>query len=193
MAGVPRFYGSGVYALYYTGDFDAYQPVSHSETPLYIGKADPAAPNASTPLQQGEKLSGRLNDHKRSIIAAENLRVEDFECRYLVVRSAWQNTAETYLISGFLPIWNDEVGICFGIGKHGDKASTRSNTRSPWDTLHPGRRWAWADGNTPSPLSPEEIKTLIAAHYQNHPPTLQAVLPHGSAPDVLDASSEVPT
>ncbi|MBM4094762.1 MAG: Eco29kI family restriction endonuclease [Planctomycetes bacterium] len=39
---VPRFYGSGVYALYYRGDFDAYRPIANTETPIYVGKADPA-------------------------------------------------------------------------------------------------------------------------------------------------------
>ena len=84
--------------------------------------------------------------------------------------SAWQGTAETYLIREFTPIWNDETRICYRIGKHGDAAKTCSNTRSPWDTLHPGRKWAGAVGNTPNPLSPDEIAERIAAHYVAHPP-----------------------
>jgi hypothetical protein len=166
-----KFYGSGVYAVYYRGSFDAYQQASGTDTPLYVGKVDPQKPGADTVEDQGLKLYGRLvNDHARSIHATENLDVEDFDCRYLVVKSAWQNTAETYLIERFHPIWNNEVGICFGIGKHGDSAKTRGNTRSPWDTLHPGRKWAWQEGNKPNPLSPEEIKARIALHYQQHPP-----------------------
>ena len=124
---------------------------------------------------------------------AQNLNVADFECRYLVVKSAWQNTAETYLINGFMPVWNDEVGICFGIGKHGDSAATRKNTRSPWDTLHPGRKWAGTDNNTPNPMSSDEIKTQIANHYLNHPPTASAELPKGSAPDATDIILVEPT
>lgn len=135
---VERFYGSGVYALYYCGDFDAYQPISGTETPIYVGKADPAEHGANSVVDQGERLSNRLRDHQRSIMAAKNLQIEDFDCRYLVVKSAWQNTAETYLIEKFSPVWNNEVGICYGFGKHGDSPDTRKNTRSPWDTLHPG-------------------------------------------------------
>src|SRR5579862_2954787 len=37
-----RFYGAGVYALYYKGPFDAYRPISGKEYPIYVGKADPA-------------------------------------------------------------------------------------------------------------------------------------------------------
>jgi len=166
-----RFYGSGAYAIYYRGSFDAYGPVSGTDTPLYVGKVDPKTPGAATVEEQGMKLCVRLvNDHARSIRSAENLDLDDFDCRYLVVKSAWQNTAETYLIDQLNPIWNSDVGICYGIGKHGDSPSTRANTRSPWDTLHPGRSWAWTEGNTPNPLSPEEIKAQIAQHYRDNPP-----------------------
>lgn len=167
---IPKFYGSGIYSIYYKGHFDAYQPTVGTETPIYIGKADPADPQAITPIEQGTRLSGRLNDHRRSIKAAQNLSLDDFECRYVVVRSAWQGTAEIYLIQRFLPIWNNEVGICYGFGKHGDDPGTRSNTRSPWDTLHPGRVWATKSGNVPYHLSEEQIKAQIAEHYQIHPP-----------------------
>ncbi len=61
--------------------------------------------------------------------------------------------------------WNSEVGICYGFGKHGDSAETRSNTRSPWDTLHPGRKWA-GKGNKPNPLSAAKIAALIVAHLK---------------------------
>lgn len=164
------FYGSGVYAIYYTGAFDAYKPISVSNTPIYVGKADPTSPVATTPVQQGTKLWGRLNDHRRSIHSTSNLEINDFECRYLVVKSAWQGTAETYLISRFSPIWNNEVGVCYGFGKHGDSSSTRANTRSPWDTLHPGRAWATSAGNKPYPLTPEQIEERIAQHFRVHSP-----------------------
>jgi hypothetical protein len=44
-----RFYGAGVYAIYYRGDFDAYQPLSGKDHPLYVGKADPAELHALVP------------------------------------------------------------------------------------------------------------------------------------------------
>jgi hypothetical protein len=172
LAVVPRFYGSGVYALYYTGDFPAYRPIRNSDTPIYVGKADPAMHGATTPQQQGERLARRLGEHAKSIRAAENLELDDFECRYLVVTSAWQNTAETYLIQRFRPVWNNEVGICYGFGKHGDDPGTRGNQRSPWDTIHPGRPWAMKEGNRPNELSPEGILARVAAHFEENPPQM---------------------
>lgn len=43
----------------------------------------------------------------------------------LVVQTGWQDSAENYLIELFEPIWNSEVNICFGFGKHGDDPKTR--------------------------------------------------------------------
>jgi hypothetical protein len=166
---VPKFYGSGVYALYYSGHFDAYEPIRGTEHPIYVGKADPATHGATSAIEQGTRLWSRLSDHRKSISAAENLGIDDFDCRYLVVKSAWQGTAETYLIERFSPIWNNETGICYGFGKHGDDPGTRSNTRSPWDTLHPGRKWALKEGNRSYNLSTEEIKARIAVHFRQHP------------------------
>jgi len=161
-----QFYGSGVYAIYYRGRFPTYRLIAGTERPIYVGKADPASPNAISPSQQGTRLWGRLQDHRKTISSAiTTLKVADFDCRFLVVTSAWQSTAETYLIDGFKPVWNSEVGICYGFGKHGDAATTRLNTRSPWDTLHPGRRWA-GEGNKPNPLSAAEISRKIIAHFK---------------------------
>lgn len=161
-----RFYGAGVYAIYYTGEFDAYRPVSRKEYPLYIGKADPAEVHANKPEEQGERLSSRLRDHARSIRGTANLQLEDFECRYLVVRTAWVETAEDHLIEHFKPVWNKEMKVCYGFGKHGDDPETRGNKRSPWDTLHPGRNWATREGNAPSAKTVEEIKKEILAHFR---------------------------
>lgn len=182
LGSIGRFYGSGVYALYFTGTFPAYQPISGTESPIYVGKADPASPNAKSPREQGERLYGRLSgDHAKSIAQAEayalangfspTITLSNFECRFLVVRSAWQRTAEQYLINMFKPVWNDEVGICYGFGKHGDDPKTRSNTRSPWDTIHPGRPWATREGNLENPLSDQQIELKILAHLSSHSPT----------------------
>jgi hypothetical protein len=166
---LPRFYGSGVYALYYDGHFPAYAPLIGSDTPIYLGKVDPASADAQSPQEQGDKLWQRLvKDHLRSIDAAENLDAGDFTCRSLVVKSAWQSTAELYLIDRFKPVWNKEAGVCFGIGKHGDRAATRTNIRSPWDELHPGRRLA--SDQPPNPRGADGIAEDIAEHFKKHSP-----------------------
>ena len=142
LAAIDRFYGAGVYAIYYRGDFPQYGPLSKTEHPIYVGKADPEVDSAKTVMDHGTKLWDRLNDHRKSITKVSNLAIGDFECRFLVVAPGYQKSAEDYLIKLFEPIWNNEMGLAYGIGKHGDAAETRGNKRSPWDTLHPGRAWA---------------------------------------------------
>lgn len=164
LAEFERFYGSGVYALYYNGDFEPYATISRKETPIYVGKADPADGTAKTPTEQGDKLSVRMLDHRRNIAKADNIKVEDFECRALVVQSGWQQAAESYLIRLFRPIWNNEVQILYGLGKHGDAATTRANKRSPWDTLHPGRGWA-GHASLVDARSTTEIIATLEKHF----------------------------
>lgn len=164
---IPKFYGSGVYAIYYKGDFKPYQPISNSETPIYVGQAAPSVSNARTPAEQGARLSSRLSDHRKNIAkASTTLSLDDFEFRSLVVQSGWETAAEDYLIHLFRPIWNSETNILYGLGKHGDSATTRANKRSPWDTLHPGR--AWAAATTQDAKSVSQIVSELEIHFNEH-------------------------
>lgn len=156
-----QFYGSGVYAIYYNGDFLAYKAIRATLCPIYVGKADPSNPKAKTPKEQGAKVCGRLHEHAKSIRSAENLKLSDFICRYLVIQSGWQKAAEDYLIDTYQPVWNNEIGVCSGIGKHGDTARTE---RSDWDILHPGRPWAVGQTSR-SGKTPEKVSAAIEAHY----------------------------
>jgi hypothetical protein len=133
-----------------------------------VGKVDPAA---KTVIEQGVRLSSRLNDHRKSIAkATTTLRPEEFEYRALVVQSGWQIAAENYLICLFQPIWNSEVDICYGVGKHGDSPTTRANLRSPWDTVHPGRDWAHRDPSMEDARPAERILRDIEQHLAIHRP-----------------------
>ncbi|AKU25042.1 hypothetical protein ACZ75_20565 [Massilia sp. NR 4-1] len=166
---IPDFYGAGVYAIYYKGDFAPYAMLKGKEHPIYVGKADPDNPAAKDAIKQGTKLSTRLREHAKSICKARTtLNIEDFECRFLIVQTGFQKSAEDYLINFFKPIWNSETKICFGLGKHGDSSDTRGNKRSPWDTLHPGR--AWADSTTENQKEPGLIFDQINAHLAQHKP-----------------------
>lgn len=172
MAEITKFYGSGVYAIYYRGDFDAYAPISGSEHPIYVGKADPADQKADTPQRQGTKLVDRLLEHAKNIRkATTTLRIEDFDCRHLVITSGWQDAAENFLIRLYGPIWNSETGICHGLGKHGDSDDTRGNKRSPWDTMHPGRTWA-ANARNGDQFPEATIRANLAAHFAAKPPLM---------------------
>lgn len=178
LAEIPEFYGAGVYALYYNGPFAAYRPLAGTDHPIYVGKADPNQDAAKGAVSQGLKLSARLREHAKSIAKADNLRLADFECRFLIVQTGFQKAAEEYLIKLFQPIWNSETKICFGLGKHGDSSTTRVNKRSPWDTMHPGRAWAAATLENQKPI--DAIVKEIDFHLINVPPYTdrQAILEH---------------
>ena len=163
-----RFYGSGIYAIYYNGTFNAYKPIAKKEHPIYIGKANPKLQNAKSIRDQGEKLASRLREHFKSVGKAVNLSGADFDCRFLVVASGWEEAAEKHLINLYKPIWNSETKICFGIGKHGDAPTTRANKRSPWDTMHSGR--AWAADSAKDQIPEAEIRRLLAIHFKANVP-----------------------
>lgn len=166
---IARFYGSGVYAIYYKGGFPLYAALSASETPIYVGQAAPALNNARTPMEQGDRLCRRLEEHRKNIgRATTTLDIADFEFRSLVVQSGWETAAEDYLIHLFRPIWNSEINVLFGLGKHGDAAETRANKRSPWDTVHPGRTWA-ADSRLTDAKTAERIAEEVNAHFVEYP------------------------
>jgi hypothetical protein len=177
LAEIPRTYGAGVYAIYYEGQFPLYQPISATETPIYVGQAAPLLSNARTPKEQGARLCARLADHQKNIRKAEStLRLDDFQFRSLVVQSGWETAAEDYLIHLFHPIWNSETDILYGLGKHGDDPLTRANKRSPWDTLHPGR--GWAAGSVADAKSAHQIADELQDHFGKYPVfrTLEEVL-----------------
>lgn len=161
LADFGKSYGAGVYAIYYIGNAKIYQAISGTETPIYVGKADPPA-NAKTVLEQGTKLTDRLNEHRKNIDKVSGIDIADFECRALAVQSGYQTSAEIHLIRLFTPIWNNETKVLYGIGKHGDAATTRANNKSPWDTIHPGRAWAAANNEA---KSVGQIESEVAAHF----------------------------
>lgn len=192
LANVRLAYGSGVYAIYYCGDHPLYADISGSETPIYVGKADPTSNEASTPREQGDKLTRRLLEHAGTIETAEGytshlpphlspIRLADFTCRRLVCATNAQLVAERHLIQTFWPIWNSETKACWGMSKHGDAATTRANRRSPWDVVHPGRVWA-LDGRLEDSLTLAEIEQRIAntlarvSPRRNHAALLEEML-----------------
>lgn len=163
------FFGSGVYAIYYVGESEkAYAPLSGTETPIYLGKANPKDPYAETIEAQGKVLWKRLNEHAKNIHRADNLWLSDFRYRAAAIQSGMQPAVEAFMIRLFRPTWNKEINICYGIGKHGDSASPRRNKRSPWDTMHPGR--AWADATKQDQIPRKQIEDKIRAHLEKHPP-----------------------
>lgn len=142
------FGGAGIYALYYSGDFSAYKPITvknkgrNPSQPIYVGKAIPSGGRKGGVNPEGtagKALYKRLNDHIKSIQATKNLDITDFSCRYLVVDDIWIPLGESLLISKFSPLWNVVVD---GFGNHTPGSGRFEGMRPNWDTLHPGRPWA---------------------------------------------------
>jgi len=148
LGGLEPFNGAGIYAIYYTGCFEAYKPLvvknknGKFEAPVYVGKAVPVGArkgNFGLDSEPGPALYKRLQEHAESVTAANNLRVEDFFCRFLVVDDIWIPLGESLLIAKFAPIWNKLID---GFGNHDPGKGRYEGMRSKWDTLHPGRVWA---------------------------------------------------
>ena len=146
---VPSFEGPGIYALYYTGDFAAYAPMAKANRerlgswPIYVGKAE-ASTRKGEALKAPDDYSGnalfsRLRTHTKSIDLVENLSIDDFHIRALVLAYVWVPMAEASAISMYQPLWNT---IIDGFGNHDPGGGRYDQKRSKWDTLHPGRPWA---------------------------------------------------
>lgn len=150
LSDIEPFYGDGVYALFYCGDFPAYAEMSDlnfdmpGSFPIYIGKAAPKTltgneldPDIVDTPQAGMRLYKRVaNDHKKSIEAATNLDVSEFQCRLLVLNAVWVPLTESALIARYTPIWNSIVP---GFGNHAPGKGRAQGKISRWDILHPGR------------------------------------------------------
>ena len=143
--------GTGVYALYYTGQNPLYQRYAELnrlsyDYPIYIGKAVPRgwrqARASDNPLNQSRELIGRLREHSRSIILGAELLLEDFMCRFVIFEeegSDMISTIEAALIKLNRPLWNTAVD---GFGNHDPGSGRYEQAKSDWDVIHEGRAWA---------------------------------------------------
>ena len=148
LAPIQDFVGAGIYAIYYIGEFPAYEHMAERNRkedftmPIYVGKAIPPGSrhgNYGLIGDTGAVLAKRLREHAKSIEASSNLSTDDFYCRYLVVDDIWIPLGESLLIAMFTPLWNNVVS---GFGNHDPGSGRYNQERSRWDVLHPGRSWA---------------------------------------------------
>lgn len=167
-----KFNGAGIYAIYYVGDFPAYQAISSRNkegdfvAPIYVGKAVPSgARKGKTSSSTTTSLHKRLNEHKKSIESVNNLKIEDFYFRALVVDDIWIPLGESLLISKFAPIWNNLID---GFGNHTPGKGRFEGLRPRWDVLHPGR--SWAEQCKPRGETMEQIMHEAEDHLRNNPP-----------------------
>lgn len=144
------FTGKGVYALYYIGNNPYYTYLYERNRlgfvePIYVGKAVPKGWRQSRVRSQDNvstELFHRLGEHANSIGQAENLSLDDFHCRFMILENAESDligTVEAALIRTYTPVWNSCID---GFGNHDPGRGRYNQSRSDWDVLHPGRKWA---------------------------------------------------
>jgi hypothetical protein len=168
------FEGAGVYAIYYSGDFPAYEPIASDECerPIYVGKAVPPGSRRGGFLDApaGRALYNRLREHAESVMQATNLDGNHFRCRYLVVEDIWIPLGETILISHARPVWNFIVD---GFGKHAPGRGREAGRRSLWDELHPGRPWSARE--QPAARTSAQIVQLVEEFFAGDLPVVEPV------------------
>lgn len=146
-----RFHGTGIYAIYYIGDFPPYQELYRQNRtsynrPIYIGKAVPRGWRQARIVNETDgrsfELYNRLNEHSRSINHAKNLDSEQFSCRFMILENEESNligTVEAAMIRQYIPLWNTTID---GFGNHDPGSGRYNQAKSDWDIIHPGRQWA---------------------------------------------------
>ncbi|WP_080427148.1 Eco29kI family restriction endonuclease [Burkholderia ubonensis] len=175
LSDIPEFGGSGIYAIYYTGNFPAYKQIADLNRegkfllPIHVGKALPTGvrSGANSETVTGKVLHKRLKEHAESIKAVENLDIADFYCRFLVVDEIWIPLGESLIASRFTPVWNSLID---GFGNHNPGKGRQAGMRPRWDVLHPGRAWAMNLAERP------ETATQIAQDAETYLKVLPARL-----------------
>ena len=133
LAETAELQGAGVYAIYYTGPFPAYEPIVKLQSKRRILAADlrwQGHPQGRTERwhhrrrEQGNGLRDRLRQHAASIEQANNLELQDFYYRCLVVDDIWIPFKENMLIETFKPIWNIVIDG-FGNKDPGNRRATQ--------------------------------------------------------------------
>lgn len=160
---------AGVYALYYDGPSAAYRPIAKSDWPIYVGQAARQGAAKGVPREYGttrgtpSELYSRIQQHKKTIEAARNLRPEEFRVRWLGIDTSVIGTAEFLLIDRYRPVWN---ALGLSMGSHVVGAGRIRGRKSKWHVAHgTGVGTGQAPGATV-----RSIKREIADHFERHPP-----------------------
>jgi hypothetical protein len=174
-----KFDGAGVYAIYYSGELPIYDFLARRNRdddpshPIYVGKAVPPGARRGgfgLGLNPGPALLKRLREHAKSVADVENLKVDDFRCRYLVCDDIWIPLGESLLIERFKPPWNVLID---GFGIHTPGKGREKQVRSRWDSIHSGR--TLARGLPANPASVATLEKLLSDFFAGqHVETLSA-------------------
>lgn len=166
-----KFVGAGIYAIYYFGSHSDYFPIVElgkeidRDIPLYVGKAIPSGArkgNWGSDVPTGSVLYKRLCEHAESIRQANNLELNNFRCKYLLVDDIWIPLGEALLIQWFSPVWNRHIE---GFGNHDPGRGRKGQEASLWDSFHPGR--SWAAKLPPSGKDIVAVRSSLKEHFEH--------------------------
>lgn len=133
---VPRFDGSGLYAIYYQGEtLSLYAPLRDHKIPVYVGQGRSHVSATGAAARDSRPLWGRVRIHQRSIAGA-GLPAGEFGVRLLLLPDVHADLGENGLIVFYKPVWN---AVLRGFGSNEQGSTTRASRRTKWDTVHPGR------------------------------------------------------
>lgn len=173
LSSVDGIQGAGIYVIYYSGPFDAYRSIRCSPNddqftqPIYVGKAIPKGGRKgglTKDASKGTALRDRLKQHSSSVDEAQNLELDDFWVRHLVVEDIWIPLGENMLIETFQPVWNRAID---GFGNKDPGRRRATQYRSPWDVLHRGRQFA--EKLAESGLNETFLRVRVADYFANRP------------------------
>lgn len=162
-----RVEGSGVYALYYTGDFHLYDEIAKVNQPklcypVYIGKTSPSFHKTHIDYS----LSYRIAKHHESVSYVNNLKVSDLKNKFLIVHPSMYQlipALESYMINKYHPIWNT---IMKGFGSTNISEGRKQHKKPVWDIIHPGR--PWAVGRPDPKVNRKEVEQKIVQHITRY-------------------------
>jgi hypothetical protein len=131
-----KFQGNGVYMIFYNGLFYG----KKINRPIYVGKSVPYGwRNGKNSSKEQVNLWRRLKEHFNNLSQIENLDINDFSCKYLVIDSDIIQIMESQLIREYKPLWNCVID---GFGNHHCGNSRMGQKKPYFDILHPGRVWS---------------------------------------------------
>jgi hypothetical protein len=98
--------------------------------PIYVGKAAPGGRRTGR-TTIGNTLYGRLSEHRKSIEAVDNLKIEDFAFKVAPMEIDLVSGKEAVLSRHFSFVWNKEIS---GFGIHDQEFLDSTSPRIyPWN------------------------------------------------------------
>ncbi|MET8697364.1 Eco29kI family restriction endonuclease [Kitasatospora sp. NPDC004723] len=164
---LPRFAGSGLYALYYAGPHELYTPISSElcGAPVFVGSALPGG-RRSYRAEDGHVRGDespvwrRLAEHHRKLEACTDLDPGDFRVRFLLTDELFIEPAADLTIRDHRPVWNV---LLDGFGVHAPGSVRASRALRPrWHEVHQGI--AWADQMQPQPDGAAVLRDAVRTH-----------------------------